>query len=165
LKSRGKTNRAAGWLQPEYEVTTDFIRENAADGHLFPRGDFDEGNRPPVLTLTGGATVNFPGPAMLSLSATDDGRPRPAAPRAAPAAQQGQARRQPQALRVRWITYRGPARVTFDPETAGSPEGTAAKFETKAIFTAPGAYRLRAVVSDGLLYSTQDVDVTVKPGS
>ena len=64
---------------------------------------------------------------------------------------------------MRWVTYRGPARVTFDPETAGSPDATAAKFGTKATFSAPGAYRLRAITSDGLLFSTHDVDVTVNP--
>ena len=156
LRTRGKTNRAAGWLQPEYEVNPDFIRENAADGHLFNRNDFDDGNRPPSVTVAGGGSVNLPGPAMLTLNATDDGRPKPAA-------QQAQGRRQPQGLRARWITYRGPARVTFDPETANSSEGTAANIGTKAIFKIPGAYRVRAIVSDGQLFSTHDVDVTVNP--
>ena len=159
LKSRGRTNRATAWLQAEYEVNADFIRENAADGHLFSGADFEEGNQPPTLTIVGGGTVNFPGPAMLTLSATDDGRPKVAPAR--PGSGQAQGRRPVQALRVRWTTYRGPARVTFEPETAGSPEGNAAKFATKASFSAPGAYRLRAIASDGLLYSTHDVDVTV----
>lgn len=156
LKSRGKTTRAAGWLQSEYEVNADFIRENAADGHLFSRADFDDDNKPPMLTLAGATAVNLREPAMLTLNATDDGRPKVGAK---------------QALRVRWTTYRGPARVTFDPETAGSAEGTAAKFATKATFSAPGAYRLRAIASDGLLFSTHDIDVTVnapagaQPGS
>ena len=156
LKSRGKTNRATAWLQAEYEVNADFIRENAADGHLFSSADFEEGNQPPAGTIAGGGTVTLPGAAMLTFNATDDGRPKAAA--------QPAARRRPaQALRVRWTTYRGPARVTFDPETAGSLEGTAAKFATKATFSAPGTYRLRAIASDGLLYSTHDVDVTVNP--
>ena len=160
LKSRGKTNRATGWLQAEYEVNADFIRENAADGHLFSRADFEEGNQPPAATIAGGGTVTLPGPAMLTLNATDDGRPKPAAQ---PASGQAQGRRPAQALRVRWVTYRGPARVTFDPETAGSPDAAAATFGTKAIFSAPGTYRLRAIASDGLLFSTHDVDVTVNP--
>jgi hypothetical protein len=63
---------------------------------------------------------------------------------------------------VRWITYRGPARVTFDPET-GSFDGTAATAGTRAFFKLPGAYRLRAVVSDGQLFSTHDIDVTANP--
>ena len=156
LRSRGKTNRAAGWLQAEYEITADFIRENAADGHLFNRTDFDDGNRPPTLAVTGGGTVNLPGAATLMLTASDDGRPKPAA-------QQAQGRRQPQGLRVRWITYRGPTRVTFDPETAVSPDGTAAKVGTKALFKLPGQYRVRAIASDGQLFSTHDIDVTVNP--
>lgn len=156
LRTRGKTNRATGWLQAEYEVTPDFIRENAADGHLFTRTDFDAGNQPPKLTVGGATTVNLPDPATLMLTARDDGRPRPAA-------QQAQARRPLQALRVRWVTYRGPARVTFDPETAGSSDGTAAKIGTKALFKVPGAYRLRAIASDGQLFSAHDIDVTVNP--
>jgi hypothetical protein len=156
LRTRGKTNRAAGWLQPEYEVTTDFIRANAADGHLFARGEFDHGNRPPMSTVGGGQTVNLPGPAILTLTATDDGRPQPAA-------RQAQGRQQPQGLRVRWITYRGPARVTFEPETAGPFEATSTKANTKATFKVPGAYRLRAIASDGQLFSTHDIDVTVSP--
>jgi len=32
----------------------------------------------------------------------------------------------------------------------------------KVSFTAPGAYRLRAIASDGQAFSTYDVDVTVK---
>ena len=54
--------------------------------------------------------------------------------------------------------------MTFDPELTVSPEGTNAKIGTKATFSAPGTYRLRAIVSDGQLFSAQDVDVTVNPG-
>jgi hypothetical protein len=158
VRSRGKTNRAAAWLQPEYEVNEDFIRENAADGHLFNGTDFDSGNRPPTLTLAPGGTVSLPGPAMLSLTVADDGRPKAAS------AQGGRGGRAVGALRARWVTYRGPTRVTFDPDTASSPDGTAAKFAAKATFKEPGTYRLRAIVSDGQLFSTQDVDVTVNPG-
>ena len=118
LRSRGKTNRAAAWLQAEYEITDDFIRENAADGHLFNRTDFDDGNRPPALALSPGGTVNLPGPAMLTLTATDDGRPKVAA-------QGAQARRPAQALRARWVTYRGLPGWTLAGtllRTVGDPE-------------------------------------------
>jgi hypothetical protein len=155
LTSRGRTNQAVAWLQPEYEVTADFIRQNAADGHLFSRGQFDTGNRPP--SISGSATQSATGTeATLMVTATDDGRPEPAG-------QQTQARRQTQGLRIRWITYRGPARVKFDPETQGPFEATSAKAETRATFSVPGSYRLRAIASDGQLYSVHDTDITVSP--
>jgi hypothetical protein len=154
LTSRGRTNRAAGWLQPEYEVTLDFIRTNAADGHLFSRGEFDTGNRPPRISGGARQTVTLPEAVTLMVTAEDDGRPQPAAQ---------QARRQPQGLRFRWITYRGPARVTFDPETSEPLPENSARAETEATFSVPGTYRLRAIVSDGQLFSAHDVDVTVNP--
>jgi hypothetical protein len=40
--------------------------------------------------------------------------------------------------------------------------GKPATLDTKVRFSAPGAYRLRAIASDGQTFSTYDVDVTVK---
>ena len=37
-----------------------------------------------------------------------------------------------------------------------------ATLDSKVRFSAPGAYRLRAIASDGQTFSTYDVDVTVK---
>jgi hypothetical protein len=159
LISRGKTNKATAWLQPEYEVTLDFIRENTPDGHLFSRGDFDDGNHAPSMSLAGAQTVTLPGTTKLTLTATDDGRPRP------PAAQAPSRRAAQNGLRVRWTTYRGPAHVAFAPETSGPFPASPVNTDTTAAFTAPGQYRLRAIVSDGHLYSTQDIDVTVNSGS
>jgi hypothetical protein len=156
INSRGKKNQVAGWIQPEYEVTNDFIRENAADGHLFDRADFDDANRPPTVSGTAQQTVTLPDAATLAITATDDGRPQAAAP-------QGQGRRPQQGVRVRWITYRGPSRARFDAETSGPFPGIPAKVEAKASFSVPGAYRLRAIVSDGQLFTTYDVDVVVNP--
>jgi hypothetical protein len=155
LNSRGKKSQVAGWIQAEYEVTNDFIRENAADGHLFNRADFDDGNRAPTVTGSGRQTVTLPETATLALTATDDGRPKAAAP--APG------RKPTSGVRVRWITYRGPTRVRFDAEVSGPFPENPAKVEAKASFSMPGAYRLRAIVSDGQLFSTHDIDVVVNP--
>jgi hypothetical protein len=92
----------------------------------------------------------------LAVTAVDDGRPLP--PRATE-----QGRRRPSGVRFRWIFYRGPAGVRIDPETNGPFPTTPAKAETKVSFSAPGAYRLRAIASDGQLFVTYDVDVTVSP--
>ena len=40
--------------------------------------------------------------------------------------------------------------------------GKPATLQTKVSFAAPGAYRLRAIASDGQAFSTYDVDITVK---
>ena len=160
LTSRGRTNRAAGWLQPEYEVTTEFMSDSVGDGHLFVRGDFDAENGPPTASVMAPQSVTMPAPATLTLTSTDDGRPQPST-------SQATTRRPPPArgLRVRWITYRGPARVAFSPGTDGPLATSSATFDTTATFSAPGLYRLRATVSDGQLFGTHDVDVTVNPGS
>jgi hypothetical protein len=154
LNSRGHTNRATAWLQPEYEVTADFIRQNAADGVLFNRGEFDATNQPPTVSGPTRQTVTLPETTTLTVTALDDGRPQPPA-------QQAGARRVSQGVRFRWILYRGPTRVRFDPETNGPFPTAPAKAETKVSFSAPGTYRLRAIASDGQLFSTHDVDVTV----
>ena len=40
--------------------------------------------------------------------------------------------------------------------------GKPATLETKVSFAVPGTYRLRAIANDGQLFSTYDVDVTVR---
>lgn len=148
LTSRGRTNRAVGWTQPEHEVTLDFIRDSATDQHLFGRGEFDPDNQPPSVSGSDRHTVTLPETATLAMTAMDDGRPRDDRGRGG--------------LRFRWILYRGPVGVRFDPETTG-PSASPAGTETQVTFSAPGDYRLRAVASDGQLFSTHDVDVVVNP--
>jgi hypothetical protein len=62
---------------------------------------------------------------------------------------------------VRWILYRGPAKVKFDPDVTRPVYGKPVTAETKASFTAPGNYRIRAIASDQALFSTYDIDVKV----
>ena len=158
LTSRGRTNRAVGWLQPEYEVTTEFVSDSVGDGHLFVRGDFDEANHPPTVSGAASHTVALPATATLTITSTDDGRPQPSA---SPAT----TRRAPPApgLRVRWITYRGPARVAFSQATDGPLTTSPATFNTTATFSEPGLYWLRAKVTDGQLLATRDIEVMVNP--
>jgi autonomous glycyl radical cofactor GrcA len=84
-------------------------------------------------------------------------------------------------LRLSWIVYRGPAKhVTFDPEQMKTwtdtrayanspwsppfiipeppPEG---KWAVRTTFSEPGTYVLRAVASDGSLFTYDNVTVTV----
>ena len=60
------------------------------------------------------------------------------------------------------MLYRGAGRVRFEPETNGPIATNPATSQTKVTFSTPGAYRLRAIASDGQAFSTFDVDVTVK---
>lgn len=159
LTTHGKTSQAKGWLQTEWEVDTDLISKNAArDPSLMTNGtnqaDLDHGNRPPSMTGSPAQTLNLSDTLPLTVTATDDGRPTPVA--------DPEGRLQ-QGVRVRWIVYRGAGTVRFDPDImTGRVHGSPATLATKARFTAPGPYRLRAIASDGQAFSTYDVDVTVK---
>jgi hypothetical protein len=90
----------------------------------------------------------------LGAPATDDGRPKPVADSGG---------RLQQGVRMRWILYRGAGGVRFDPDIMSQRVyGKPATLESKVRFNTPGAYRLRAIASDGQAFSTYDVDVTVK---
>ncbi len=149
LRHRGHTNEARAWLQAEYELDPLLVSRNSRDGFLFTRVSVaDADNRPPTLSGTPRHTVTLPETATLAVTAMDDGRPQDDRGRGG--------------LRFRWILYRGPVGVRFDPETTG-PSASPARAETQVTFSAPGDYRLRAFASDGQLFSTHDVDVVVNP--
>ena len=116
-------------------------------------GDADHENHPPSITGSAAQTIALTDTLTLTATATDDGRPKPL--HDAAAGQQG--------VRVRWIWYRGPAKVRFDPDIMSQRVyGKPATLETRVSFAAPGTYRLRAIANDGQLFSTYDVDVTVR---
>ena len=71
LTSRGRTDQAKGWLQPEWELSQDVIVENMGGGVPDPN------NRAPVVTVDPAQTVALPNPATLIATATDDGLPKP----------------------------------------------------------------------------------------
>src|SRR5262249_9509626 len=107
----------------------------------------------------------------LRVSAFDDGLPKPPRRTAAAAGTNNDSgptaldpnnrRRRTDGVRVRWIQYRGPGQVTFDPGSAPPVYGKPIDLTTKATFSAPGTYVLRAIVSDGQLESIHEVKVTV----
>jgi hypothetical protein len=158
LTTQGRTNQAKGWLQPEWEVDKDLIAKNAArDPSLMTNAsnetDMDHENSPPSMTGSPAQTIAVSDTLTLTATAVDDGRPRPV-PDPEGRLQQG--------VRLRWILYRGPGNVQFAPDIMSQRlYGKPATLETKARFDAPGAYRLRAIASDGQAFSTYDVDVTV----
>ena len=159
LTTNGRTSQAKGWLQPEWEVDADLIAKNAArDPSLMTNGtnetDLDHANRPPSISGSPAQTINMLDALTLTATATDDGRPKPV-PDPAGRLQQG--------VRLRWIVLRGTGKVRFDPDIMSQRVyGKPATLQTKVSFAAPGAYRLRAIASDGQAFSTYDVDITVK---
>ena len=159
LTTHGRTNQAKGWLQREWEVDKDLIWKNAGrDPSLMTSGvnetDLDHENRPPSITGSPAQTVKVSDTLTLTATATDDGRPRPI-PDPESRLQQG--------VRLRWVAYRGPGKVRFDPDMMSQRVyGRPATLETKVTFAVTGSYRLRAIASDGQAFSTYDVDVTVK---
>lgn len=86
-------------------------------------------------------------------------------------------------LRMSWIVYRGPAEaVSFEPTQFKTWTDTRAwanspwsppwiipeppadgRWEAEAVFSQPGDYVLRAVASDGSLFTHRNVYVTVEP--
>ena len=159
LTTRGITNQAKGWLQPEWEMDKGVIFQNSGrDPFLMftgGEGDVDTDNLPPSMTGSPAQTIKLGGTLTLSVTATDEGLPKPL-PDPTGRRQQG--------VRIRWIVYRGAGQVRFDPDVMSNRVyGKPVTLETKATFSRPGAYRLRAIASDGQLFSTYDVDVTVLP--
>jgi hypothetical protein len=53
--------------------------------------------------------------------------------------------------------------VTFNPEASEVVYGMPVALTSKVSFGAPGTYVLRATASDGQLYTTRDITVTVNP--
>jgi hypothetical protein len=183
----GKTERAVGWLQAEWEI--DPVGGAGAGG-----GDTDPeriANKAPSITIAPVPSIALPATASLVASVTDDGLPKPR-PRVKPAvgqetpptlqggidapvnvpavaarsqretppgatAAEGSAPRS--GLSVSWITWRGPADVTFSPRSAPATAGTTT---TTATFQKPGEYVLRATVTDTFKTAVSDVKVTVR---
>jgi hypothetical protein len=158
LTSRGRTDQAKGWLQPEWELSDGVIVENLGGG--VP----DPSNKPPTLTIGPVAPITLPGAAVLVASATDDGLPKPYRRSPSNPDRDSQPRR-PGGVQIKWIQYRGPGAVTFEPDASPIVQGKPIALTAKATFSAPGTYVLRATASDGQLYTTRDVTVIVNPTS
>jgi len=168
LTSRGHANQAKGWLQPEWELNPGVISENSGGGV------FEAGNMPPTITVSAAESITLPEALTISATATDDGLPKPRprrSPPPDPAAAAAAATnpdtpiRQSEGLRIKWVEYRGPAKVTFDPERSKPEYKPSITETTTARFSAPGTYIIRIVASDGQLETARDLTVTVKPSS
>jgi hypothetical protein len=162
IVSHGHTDHAKGWLQPQWEVDDGVISENV--GHGLSVG----GNRAPSISGDTSQTIRLPETAKLTVSATDDGLPKPPTKGPEPldpndpvaaAAREG---RRPPGVGVHWIQYRGPGSVQFEPEDEKPVYGKPITASTVVTFSAPGTYVIRAVASDGALFAPHDITVVVK---
>ena len=120
----------------------------------------EEHDKAPSIAPIQPQTVTLPATATLTATVNDDGIPKP---REGDRMADGSVRGAIEGVRVRWIFYRGPGKVRFEPDVSPAAYGKPLTAQTKATFSAPGTYRLRAIASDGALFSTTDVEVKVNP--
>jgi len=158
LTSKGRTDVSKGWLQPEWEVDKLLISKNAISDPFLRTSNSNPtpDNQAPEVTGSPAQTVTLPATATLMATATDDGLPKPG-----PGDRGGRV----QGVQIRWILYRGPAPVGFDPDVSPAVYGKPLTSETKVSFSVPGNYRIRAIATDGAMFSTFDVDVKVNPSA
>lgn len=116
------------------------LRLNASDGRLSASDDVtitvDPENEAPQVAAGADQTIEMPGRATLTGSASDDGWPRGST------------------LTTQWSKVSGPGEVSFND---------AAQPATQASFTAAGTYVLRLTASDGSASATDEVTITVDP--
>jgi hypothetical protein len=152
LSNRGHVNLAKGWLEPEWEVEKSGIFLTGYRNRVPPYGE--EAN-PPMVSIKGGTPQTITLPATATLTATATGTSNSDV-------EVGQTAR---GVQVRWMLYRGPAKVQFDPAVSPAVKDKPVTSQTKVTFSAPGDYRIRALGTDGALFATYDFDVKVNPGS
>jgi hypothetical protein len=158
LTSHGKTDQAKGWLEPVWELSQDVIVENMGGGVPDPN------NKPPSLTLGDVAAITWPEKATLTAAATDDGLPKPYRRTPSNPDRDAQPRR-PRGVQIKWIQYRGPGKVTFEPDASAVVYGEPVTLASKVSFSAPGTYVLRATANDGQLFTSRDITVNVSAGA
>ncbi len=180
LKTHGKVQKAYASLKNDYIIDNQVISTEVG-GDFGSLRDELRTNIPPELKVAGDKkrTVKAGAPLTLSAWAKDPdniparrGRGGPPAPTLAP----GALYRAPS-----WIVYRGKAStVTFSPEQMKTWTDTRAyanspwsppyfipepppdnKWITQVTFSEPGTYILRAVASDGAIFTYDSVTVTV----
>lgn len=150
----GKAESANGWLQPEWEVDEGVIQMNLGPGGAPP----DPPNHYPQVTAgSKEVTTAVNRATKLEIQASDDGIPKPRKPR--PGATTPP---RPQGVKVKWLHYRGAGHVRLSPDQSEPVYGKPISESTEAVFDTPGAYVVRAVVTDGLLETSFDIVVTAK---
>lgn len=190
VTTNGRTSRAYGSLSSEYAIDHQ-VMSTETGGDYGSLADELRSNIKPTLEVEGATrrTVRVGEPVSLAALATDpDGIPRRRPWNGRPKNLEelyippgGSVVRAGPGLRLSWMVYRGDAdAVTFDPVQMKTwmdtrvysnspwappyliPEPPAdGRWATQVRFTEPGAYVLRAVASDGAVYTYENVSVTV----
>ena len=191
LRSQGRTHRAYASLAPDYRIDPQVISTEVG-GSFGSLSDALRTNIPPDLDIEGDShrTVRVGEPLTVVAWADDPDNLPARRPRGIPTTPE-QLYRPPSSvvvssapgLRLSLIVYRGPAReVTFDPVQmktwtdsrvyANSPWSPPwimpeppedGRWVAEATFQEPGEYVLRAVASDGSMFSYENLTVTVTP--
>lgn len=175
LTVNGKRRTTYGHLRPDWEITPDGGAEGGTQTTKEARS-----NKAPTLTLTPVDPIVLPGTATLIATVSDDGLPTPRGRVKAAIGQEtppglsggggkkevpanlpwlsGEDAKRGDGLSVKWMVFRGPGDVRFEPAYAIPADG---KTTTTARFVEPGEYVLRGAAQDGLLTTYQDVTVNV----
>jgi hypothetical protein len=192
LTTRGKIHRAYASLKPDYRIDPQVISTEVG-GAFGSLSDALRYNIPPELEIEGKmhVSVRVGEPLTLAATASDPDNIPARSSRSRAPTNLDQLYRPPSSvvassgpgLRMSWIVYRGPARaVTFAPIQMKTwtdtrmygnspwsppwiipeppPDG---RWLAEATFEEPGEYVLRAVASDGSMFSYENLDVTVTP--
>ena len=176
IAANGKTEVARATLLDIWEIDKKVEVSNAGTGGgVQVSNELIAKDQPPVVKIDPIARPRAGTPVTITASVTDDGipplnqKPRPqrtleptlrGAPPSPVNVPLPQRPRPVQgALSVLWQVYRGPAKVTMDPD--GYVKVVDGKVEVKATFSKPGTYTIRAFGHDGLLRGPADVTVTV----
>jgi len=148
ITANGQTCKAIAFLDPSWEVDDGVRMMNHGGAGLAPP---EVNDYPKITTGSKDITGQVGTPLKLSVSATDDGIPKP---RTGRGGSNG-------GVQITWILYRGPGAVRFNPARSARVYGKTVEGATEATFSVPGDYWLRAVADDGLLDVPHDVKVTV----
>jgi len=180
VTANGKTQKAYGWLQPEWEI--DPSGGAAVGGQTSPEL---KNNKPPTFDVP--TTVSAAAGQSVSLVAavTDDGIPKPTTPKKAAIGQEtppglvassdtpvnlpqlaapppsGGGGNGPKGPFVTWMVYRGPASAAFGSRNIQVKDG---KASTTVTFNVPGDYVLLGRASDRVLFVDRQVTVAVTGG-
>jgi len=165
ITANGVTEKVVSKLLPAEEINEHMMIANGSNTMRFGEDDL---NQPPAVEVAGIGEVAAGVPVALIARVTDDGLPKPrppAAPRPSAPSSRFQSQRNtsatnaPLGLRLTWLEYRGPAKVTFETNPV---RVVSEKVATTARFASPGTYTLVAVATDGRLSARQDITITVK---
>ncbi|MQA28417.1 MAG: hypothetical protein GEU82_01065 [Luteitalea sp.] len=168
---RGRTEKAVGWLQPEWEIDPvsrgiDRSVENAAPTLSIEKAPPRATVAVPLTLAAAVADDGLPPPPKTAGRSRAAGPPTfqvppnsPSEPVNVPGIERESRGRGARGLTVTWFVWRGPAAVEFDPPVSEIKD--AGKTAVTATFARPGEYVLRARASDTWASATEDISITV----